>query len=574
MKRSLFLISVCCLVLLLAASSAAADAPVLSADDSNISLGYSGYLADAGGVAINGLINMRFRLYTGAVSGTALYDSGILTAVSVDEGIFDVTLNVPASLFDGRDLWLSVQVDGETLSPRQPLTAVPYAAGVLPGASIQASGGTALSVASDSGVGLSGSSNSGVGIAGQSTGTGGSSYGGSFTSTSAAGVYAASSADPSQANAYAPGVYAYSENGVGLMAGTASETYPAVLGTSESGIALKGQANSGYALYGTCTTGTAVYGASTDTGYGGYFSSSNGTALQAVSESEAGVVGESETNSGVVGQSGQSLEEPSVGKIGVQGLGQDVGVMGTSKDGKGVVGTSTNSYAVQGLSTNSYGAYLASENSYGAYITSNTYRGLYAAGGYGSWAAYLDGSSSDGAGLYVNGITTMTGDLTVMGDLTVEGSKSGYLVDLAMNVGETPLHQGDVVVIVGVGEPVLGDIPLLLIRACTEANSTAVVGVVDERVVLDEATEENGEVLESESILTGEYVNVVTSGTFGWINVDASSASIAPGDLLVSSSNPGLAMVSTAPSPGTVIGKALGTLEEGAGTIPVLVTLD
>ena len=47
------------------------------------------------------------------------------------------------------------------------------------------------------------------------------------------------------------------------------------------------------------------------------------------------------------------------------------------------------------------------------------------------------------------------------------------------------------------------------------------------------------------------------------------------GDLLVSSTQPGSAMRADAKrvSVGTVTGKALGTLDVGTGTIPVLVTL-
>src|SRR5690606_8700453 len=56
-------------------------------------------------------------------------------------------------------------------------------------------------------------------------------------------------------------------------------------------------------------------------------------------------------------------------------------------------------------------------------------------------------------------------------------------------------------------------------------------------------------------------------------NVDASSGPIYPGDLLVTSDIPGHAMKGTDPKIGTVLGKAMGTLESGTGIIEVLVTL-
>jgi len=55
--------------------------------------------------------------------------------------------------------------------------------------------------------------------------------------------------------------------------------------------------------------------------------------------------------------------------------------------------------------------------------------------------------------------------------------------------------------------------------------------------------------------------------------VDASYGSVWPGDLLVTSPTPGHAMRDEAPLPGTVLGKALEALEEGTGTIRVLVML-
>jgi hypothetical protein len=64
-------------------------------------------------------------------------------------------------------------------------------------------------------------------------------------------------------------------------------------------------------------------------------------------------------------------------------------------------------------------------------------------------------------------------------------------------------------------------------------------------------------------------------------NVDAGYGAIHPGDVLTTSDHPGYAMKAEKVSsgsvrfylPGTVLGKAMGTLESGTGTIEVLVTL-
>ena len=55
--------------------------------------------------------------------------------------------------------------------------------------------------------------------------------------------------------------------------------------------------------------------------------------------------------------------------------------------------------------------------------------------------------------------------------------------------------------------------------------------------------------------------------------VSSENGAIQPGDLLVTSSTPGHAMRDERPRPGTIVGKALGSLDAGTGVITVLVTL-
>jgi hypothetical protein len=57
------------------------------------------------------------------------------------------------------------------------------------------------------------------------------------------------------------------------------------------------------------------------------------------------------------------------------------------------------------------------------------------------------------------------------------------------------------------------------------------------------------------------------------IKVDAGYGAVQPGDLLVSSPTPGHAMRADNPQAGTIIGKALSALDEGTGTVAVMVTL-
>jgi hypothetical protein len=63
-------------------------------------------------------------------------------------------------------------------------------------------------------------------------------------------------------------------------------------------------------------------------------------------------------------------------------------------------------------------------------------------------------------------------------------------------------------------------------------------------------------------------------GESGDVKVSAENGPIHPGDLLVSSSTPGHAMkAGPNPAVGTVIGKAMGSLETGSGTLPALIML-
>ena len=57
------------------------------------------------------------------------------------------------------------------------------------------------------------------------------------------------------------------------------------------------------------------------------------------------------------------------------------------------------------------------------------------------------------------------------------------------------------------------------------------------------------------------------------VKASAENGSIQPGDLLTSSSIPGHAMKAAEPKLGTLIGKAMETLESGTGIIKMLVTL-
>jgi len=178
-----------------------------------------------------------------------------------------------------------------------------------------------------------------------------------------------------------------------------------------------------------------------------------------------------------------------------------------------------------------------------------------------------------------NFIVDNNANVTIEGNLTVSGTKTGYVSDTVRNGGAEALEPGDLVEIIGYDVPILGEIPVIVVRKTTGANSTAVLGpiafavkvrAIEESVSSGEKA--SNEILETEgAVQPGEYGQVVTLGAFKMIKVDASLGAIRPGDLLVSSPTPGHAMKGVKPETGTVVGKALSSLDTGTGMIPVLV---
>lgn len=99
------------------------NAPILASRR----LSYQAVLTDNLGNALPGpTVNLAFRIYTGAA---VLVEGPInVLAVPINNGVVSTLFDVSASSFDGADRLLGVSVNGGAeLTPRIPLTAVPYA---------------------------------------------------------------------------------------------------------------------------------------------------------------------------------------------------------------------------------------------------------------------------------------------------------------------------------------------------------------------------------------------------------------------------------------------------------------
>jgi hypothetical protein len=250
---------------------------------------YQGYLEQAGTRA-NGYYDFDITIWDAETLGTQIASctNAALDNVYVQDGLFTFNLLPDIAMdtvFNGEGRWLEVNVREHgaaiwTMLPRQPITAVPYAWGLRPGANIEGEiNGPILSL--------------------NNTGTGSalSAVGQAPTVPAIGGVH----------NGDGPGVYGYTEG-----------AYPAVEGMhGNNGVAIGGYTlGGGYGVYGhsSAISGIGVVGVQTnyypgDTGLwkpGGFFGGRNG------------VIGISEENGGygVYGQNQATTGDYSIGVYG------------------------------------------------------------------------------------------------------------------------------------------------------------------------------------------------------------------------------------------------------------------
>src|SRR5262249_10352672 len=113
---------------------------------------YQGQLKSSGSPA-NGSFNMDFKLFDAATAGnqvgpTLQFDgsSGNPPPVTVVDGSFTIQLDFTVSPYtDNQARWLEIQIDGQALSPRQLLTASPFALNTR-GLNVDASGNVGIGI--------------------------------------------------------------------------------------------------------------------------------------------------------------------------------------------------------------------------------------------------------------------------------------------------------------------------------------------------------------------------------------------------------------------------------------------
>ncbi len=96
-------------------------------------ISYQGFLTDSAGVPVNGTPDMKVVFYIASAGGTGVYTE-THSAVTVSNGQFNIQLGAgtttddwPAAVDFSQALWLEITVAGSLLTPRIPLSTVPYA---------------------------------------------------------------------------------------------------------------------------------------------------------------------------------------------------------------------------------------------------------------------------------------------------------------------------------------------------------------------------------------------------------------------------------------------------------------
>ena len=439
----------------------------------------------------NGTCDFQFALYDAAVGGAQIGSTQTLAAIGVTDGLFTLQLNESGQFgpnaFAGEQRWLQISVRCPTgsggytsLSPRQQLTATPYAryapaAGSVPWSGLTGvpagfSDGTDDNTTYTAGTGLvlSGTQFSvNFGTGANTAAPGNHTHGGQqWTASTSPGLFVNDTAlngtaiigTASGTGPGAVGVAGGSGNGVGVfgsstagvgvkgLSGDPSTIVPpvaAVWGDSHTNAGVIGTSDDYFGVHGWSTHGDGVYGFTLQ-GLNGVFGESAGGGNGVYGRSNGstnawGVYGESDSGTGVRGRSFSG--------VGVNGKSTNgVGVLGESDSSAGVHGSSVDYDAVRGESAGSERSGVYGVNShadgYGVFGR-NSNRGTtgYLGGDWGAKGAFLHyagylGTNDSG----VLGMDEQTHNYGVLGSGPYAGYFSGKVQvdgDLSVQAGHT-----------------------------------------------------------------------------------------------------------------------------------------
>jgi hypothetical protein len=521
-----------------------------------VTMTYQGRLQDGGSPA-NGLYDFTLSVWSDGLGGNQLGATQVYDDIVVQDGLFTIyfTPGDTNEVFNGSDRWLEVEacqndwVNCQVM--RQPITNVPYAWGLRPGAIISST----YRYGSEFGNGILNITNEAPSWHG-----------------TANGLYVQSSTS-SAVRAESGGVAVYAE----------SDTTYAIQAQSY------GEGTAGY------FSSVEGYGIRVDADgnnrwdHAGYFTSDGGYGLYA----------QSATNTAVRGEAGYvATLAQTGGEWGVVGLGVAGGVFGSSDSGRGVYGTSDSNSGVYG-ETDSADSNHAGVHGYNNSSGGRAVRGLK----YGGSGVAIDGDNLGTTGSGTSGYSSNF--VGVWGETGASSNDYGFytpdniyslnynlrgaIMQVVQNGDSTSLQPGDVVVFSGLSAPrEAGEPPVIQVSHAATVNDSAVAGVVYSGYDPDRFPDADGYVGETDvgvvpggAIAPGEYLLLVVHGP-AEVRASALSGDIQTGDLLSTGARAGYATAASQVTvdgvaftpPGIVFGKALEPLDRGRdATIYVFVTL-
>jgi hypothetical protein len=452
---------------------------------------YQGLLNQSG-MPANGTFTFQFLLYDAATAGTQIGSTQTKT-ILVSNGLFTTVLNdageFGSSAFNGEARYLEIRVSDNggtsytTLTPRQSLTAAPYAHSLRPGATISSTLNNA------SVLNLANNDLDGSGLAVDTAGTGIL-----VNSTSGNGL--------SVLNAANNGLEVESASLAGLKVGS---VFNGVYVSSATNVGFNvDSANTGVNI-GSALNGVTVISATTGLD---------------VSSANTGVSVGTATNYGfLVDSAAVGFQVNSATSNGVAVNSASVGLNVANATNGVFVANATTHGLVVGSAAN--GVYVQSASEDGVHVASATGSGLQVDSA--AVGVYVEGPATNWAGFF-------TGDVNIIGTCT------GCLIAMfGVNTGDSPLQPGDMVALQGIRSGESVGQPLLMEVGPAQAGAS-VVGVVYGR-----AEQTNMEGLDDQpaaqlapragAAQPGDYVHIVIYGPMQ-VKASAFDSAIQTGDKL------------------------------------------
>lgn len=482
---------------------------------------YQGTLSDDGSPA-SGDYEFSFELYDDLAAGVQV-GATISQVLTVDDGLFTAMLDF-GNVFDGEALYLEIGVrpDGSAdpltiLSPRQALTPAPYALTLRPGANVV---GPTTNDATLWLINTAASGSASYGVRGETN----------STTSSVAGVYG-------RVTSSTPGGYSAGVRGVNE-------------GTGGNGIGVWGSQNgSGWGLYGTSNTGYAAV--LTASGAGG-----RGLYTRAGSNTDADIIlgGNSSAN-----DDGRIVSDPSYSGSDIYLTANDAVVVQLDNDASG----EDADFVIQDKDNNTILNYDESgelslfEPGVGERIEMVTSEGsadgaqIALRNAAGQTTIYLDAEfGAGGDGRITTEVLQITGGSDLSEQFDIQANEKGFAPQAGFVVSIDAENPGELTV-------------------SSRAYDRTVAGVVSGAGDVQPGMLMGQQGTEAD----GQFPVALTGRVYVW--VDADYGAVEAGDLLTTSNTAGHAMKVTDydQAQGSILGKAMTSLESGRGLVLVLVTL-